>query len=142
MLAKRLNILMICLAGCIVAGLFGLWALIKLNNEWLAFFSATTFPVIGCWYAGLHDRKQLAKIAMYAALGWFLAAMLRPVTVEAPRFREISRARRIMNGPLAGQEWQIPASVVSSLLAMVGAAFVPRDCLSDSDAELDDCKNS
>jgi hypothetical protein len=116
-----------------VAAFFGLWAMLEFDAPILALLSAATFPVFAGWVAGLHDRKQLAKIAVYAALGWALTFMLQPVTVQYPS----SRASRIAESPLVRCEWQIPASAVSSLLVMVGVGFVPASCLNQPNGDSD-----
>ena len=120
-MANRINILITCLAGCIVAALFGLLMVFKFRAPFLAMVSAAVFPAVACWISGISNRKQLAKIAAYGAIGWMLASMLRPIVGQTP----VLRAARIADLPLLGFEWLLFASFVSTLLALVGAYFAP-----------------
>ncbi|MBN1587912.1 MAG: hypothetical protein JW888_00190, partial [Pirellulales bacterium] len=76
---------------------------------------------VGCWMSGITDKKQLAKIAAYAAVGWALTFVLQPSIAQSAS----SHARRILALPLVGYDWHIVASLVSTLLALIGAYFVP-----------------
>ena len=117
----RLNRLLSCLAGCLVATLVGLLAMLKFDAPVFALLSAAVFPTFAVWIAGLIDRKQLAKIAAYAAVGWALTFMLQPISGQS----STSRARRVAESPLVGHEWHVPASCVSTLLALIGTGFAP-----------------
>lgn len=120
-MADRINLIVACLAGSVIATLVGLLALLKLDAPILAMLSAGLFPAIACWKTGIADNRQVAKIAGYAAMGWLLTFMLQPITAQS----SASHVRRILTSPLLGQDWHIPASVVSTLLALVGAYFAP-----------------
>ena len=122
-MANRLNNLIVCFTGCLVAGLFGLLMLIKFEAPLFAMIAAGLFPAVACRISGVKNKKQLAKIAAYGLIGWTLASMLQPVICQS----SISRAARIVNLPLFGHEWHIFASFVSTLLALVGAYFVSTD---------------
>ncbi len=62
-------------------------------------------------------------IAAYAAIGDALTFTLQPVAVHSPA----SHAQRIVNLPLLGQEWHIPASFDSTLLTLIRVGFLPAD---------------
>jgi len=87
----------------------------------LAALAGGLLPTVTCWLAGLRDKKQLSKIASYAAVGWILTFALQPAMAQSAA----SHAQRIAALPLVGREWHIPASVASTLLALIGAAFSP-----------------
>lgn len=120
-MSSRLNNLLACFAGCVVAALVGLLGLLKFDAPILAMLSAGVVPAIACWLAGMTDKQQLAKIAVYAALGWMLPFMLQPVVAQSAA----SHAQRIMSLPLLGHEWHILASFLSTLLALIGVYFAP-----------------
>jgi hypothetical protein len=120
-MAKRLNILFACFTGCVVAALFGLLLMLLFVTPIFAMLSAGAFPTIACRIAGIDDKKQLLKIAVYGAVGWILMFMLQP-SISQPL---TLRLQRIVEMPLVGYDWHIPASVVSTILALVGAWFAP-----------------
>jgi hypothetical protein len=96
-------------------------ALLKFDAPVLAMISAGLFPAIACWKTGMIENRQVAKIAGYAAIGWMLTFMLQPVAAQT----SASHLRRILTLPLLGHEWHVPASAVSTLLALVGVCFAP-----------------
>jgi len=120
-LSNRLNSMASCLAGCIVAGLIGLLALLKFDAPFVALISAGVFPPFACWMSGIKNIKQLCKVGVYGTFGWMLASMLLPVVSQSSD----SRAARIAELPLLGHEWHIFASFVSTLLALTGTCFIP-----------------
>ena len=132
-MSKRTNHLLACFAGCVVGSLFGLLIMLKLDAPILAMLSAGVFPAIWCRMSGITDKKQLGKIAAYAAVGWILTYMLKPSVAGFAA----SHTRQILTLPLLGYGWHIPASVVSTLLALVGAYFVPvhRNAIDESRAQ-------
>ena len=115
----RVNTMFACFAGCVIAALIGLLALLKFDMPILAMISAGLLPAIACWLAGMTNKKQLAKIAGYAAIGWMLTFMLQPAIAQTTA----SHVRRIMTMPLLGHDWHIPASFTSTLLALIGVYF-------------------
>ena len=127
MLKKRLNMMLACFLGCVVAALLCLLIAIKLDSPFLALVVAGMLPAGACFCAGLRDRKMVAKIVIYATVGWALTFMLAPQIGQSPD----SRTRRIADVPLVGKEWYIPSSLVSTLLAMVGATFIPNEFLAN-----------
>ena len=100
---RRFRLLGSCFTGCIIASLAGL------------------IPCAACWLAGIRDPKQLAKISAYAFIGWALTFALQPAVAQSAA----SHAQRIAGLPLVGREWHIPATVVSTLLALIGTTFCP-----------------
>lgn len=118
---RRFRLLGACFVGCAVGSLAGLWLMITFDAPMLAAFAAGLLPLAACWLAGLHDSKQLAKIAAYAFVGWMLTFDLQPAVTQSAA----SHAQRIAGLPLVGREWHVPASIVSTLLALIGVAFCP-----------------
>jgi hypothetical protein len=107
-----------CLAGCLMASLLGLLLAFACGSPLPAIAAATVLPVASCYFAGLRSSPLLAKIAAYAAVGWCATFVL------APSVDGVVNWERSANSPLVGYEWYIPCSVVSSLLAVVGVAFI------------------
>jgi hypothetical protein len=120
-MAQRINTMLACIAGCIIAALTGLLVLLKFDAPILAMLSAGLFPAIACWLTGTVGIKQVGKIAGYAAMGWLPAFMLQPAIAQS----SASHVRRILTLPLLGHDWHIPASLVSTLLALIGVYFAP-----------------
>lgn len=118
---RRFRLLAVCFVGCAIGSLAGLWLMLTFDAPMLAALAAGLLPTVTCWLAGLRDQKQLAKIALYAAVGWMLTFALQPAVAQSAA----SHAQRIAALPLVGLEWHIPASVVSTLLALIGVAFSP-----------------
>ena len=118
---RRFQLLGSCFAGCIIASLAGLWLMLAFDAPMLAALAAGTIPCAACWLAGIRDPKQLAKISAYAFIGWSLTFALQPAVVQSAA----SHAQRIAGLPLVGREWHIPATVISTLLALIGTAFCP-----------------
>jgi len=61
-----------------VASLAGLWLMLAFDAPMLAALTAYLFPTTACWFAGLRDPRQLAKIALYVFVGWGLTFGLQP----------------------------------------------------------------
>ena len=120
-MSNRLNNMAACLAGCILAALFGLLTLLKFDAPFVALISAGAFPAFACWMSGIKNNKQLCKVGVYGTIGWMLAYMLQPVISQS----SVSRAARIAELPLLGHEWHIFASFVSTLLALTATCFIP-----------------
>jgi hypothetical protein len=120
-MAYRLRLLTACFAGCVAGSLVGLWLMIKFDAPIFALIAAGFLPSATCWLTGLRDLKQLAKISLYSTVGWALTFALQPAVAQSAA----SHAQRIAGSPLVGREWHIPASVVSTLLALIGVAFSP-----------------
>jgi hypothetical protein len=118
-MAQRLYNLFACLIGCVVGSLLGLLLMLKSDAPFLAMLCARAFPAATCWMAGISDTKQLCKIASYAAIGWLLTVLLEPAIAQSPA----QRLRHIVALPLVGYDWHLLASIVSTLLALVGAWF-------------------
>ena len=118
---RRFQLLGSCFAGCIIASLAGLWLMLAFDAPMLAALAAGTIPCAACWLAGIRDPKQLAKISAYAFIGWSLTFALQPAVAQSAA----SHAQRIAGLPLVGREWHIPATVISTLLALIGTAFCP-----------------
>ncbi len=140
-MGERINTMLACLAGCVVATLVGLLVLLKFDAPILAMFSAGLFPAVACWLAGITDKKQIAKIAGYAAFGWMLTFMLQPTVSQSAE----SHVRRILTLPLLGLDWHIPSSLVSTLLALIGVFFMPENqtrSTTESVSPDDDHRNS
>lgn len=114
-----------CFIGCLAAGLLGLLAALKFDSPFLAFLAAGLLPAVACFWVGLRDQTMLLKIVMYASVGWTVTFLLAPQIGQSSDLL----ARQIAASPLVGREWLIPSSVASSLLAMVGAAFIPTENL-------------
>ena len=123
----RLNTLLFCFTGCVIAALLGLILLLKFDNELLAILSAAVFPTDGCYLSGIKGHRQLGKIALYAGIGWTLGYALQPAVAQT----SASHIQRILKLPLLGYDWHVHGSVVSTLLSMVGAYFGHKE-LSDS----------
>ncbi|TWT65924.1 hypothetical protein Pla123a_48350 [Posidoniimonas polymericola] len=66
---------------------------------------------------------MLAKVAFLAAIGWGLTYALEPQVSQS----WLSHWQRTAASPFAGYGWFVACGAVSSLLAMVGAAFVRQD---------------
>ena len=124
---RRLILLVACLLGSAVGGVFGIAAGIGANSALLAWASAAVFPVFALLLAGFRNRSQIAKIAGYALIGWGLCFILAPSTSQSAA----SRARRIVADPLVGKGWYIPCHVVSWIMASVGVAFAPSQHLTN-----------
>ncbi len=120
-MATRINNLFACLAGCFIAAILGLLLLLKLESPALAMLTAGIVPAIACWLSGITDKRQLVKIAIYGGTGWVLTFMLQPAIAQSAA----SHTQRIATLPLFGNDWHIPASIVSTLLALIGVYFVP-----------------
>ncbi len=120
-MARRIGNLFPCLIGCVVGALTALLVMLTLDAPILSMLCAALFPAIACSIAGIIDKKQLGKIAFYAVIGWTLAYMLQPTVSQTAA----SHARRIVSLPLVGHEWQIAASIASTVMALVGVCFVP-----------------
>lgn len=118
---QRFRLLCTCFTGCVAGSLAGLWLMLAFDAPMLAALAAGLLPPTASWFAGLRDAKQLAKIALYGFVGWVLTFALQPAVAQSAA----SHAQRIAGLPLVGREWHIPASVVSTLLAMIGVAFSP-----------------
>ena len=118
---RRFQLLGSCFAGCIIASLAGLWLMLAFDAPMFAALAAGTIPCAACWLAGIRDPKQLAKISAYAFIGWSLTFALQPAVAQSAA----SHAQRIAGLPLVGREWHIPATVISTLLALIGTAFCP-----------------
>lgn len=121
----RLHHLIACFAGCVIASLFGLLLMLKFDAPILGMLCAALFPALACRLSGVCDRKQLVKIAFYAGGGWMLMFMLQPVVSQSAA----SHAERIVALPLMGNDWHIPTSIVSTLLALVGVCFIPAQAM-------------
>ena len=122
-MAERINNLFACLAGCVVGALLGLLCLIRFDEPVLALLSAGTAPAIACWLGGISDKNQIAKIFVFASIGWLLTYMFQPVVAQSAS----THAERVASMPMLGYEWHGLASLVSTLLALVGAYFAPAD---------------
>ena len=118
---RRFRLLGSCFTGCAIASLAGLWLMLAFDAPMLAALAAAIVPCAACWLAGLRDPKQLAKISVYAFIGWALTFGLQPAVAQSAA----SHAARISGLPLVGREWHIPATIVSTLLALIGTAFAP-----------------
>lgn len=130
----RIKIMLACLVGSVIAALVGLVMLLTFNAFVLPMLSAALFPAIACWKTGKIEFNQIAKIAGYAALGWLLGSMLQPMIVESPA----QHSQRILAMPLVGRDWHIPASALSTLLALVGVSFAPLQTESVKKKHIDD----
>ena len=118
---RRFRLLGSCFTGCIIASLVGLWLMLAFDAPVFAALAAAVIPCVACWLAGIRDPKQLAKICVYAFIGWTLTFALQPAVAQSAA----SHAQRIAGLPLVGREWHIPATIVSTLLALIGTAFCP-----------------
>ncbi len=118
---RRFRFLGSCFTGCITASLAGLWLMLAFDAPTLAALAAGLIPCAACRLAGIRDPKQLAKISAYAFIGWALTFALQPAVAQSAA----SHAQRIAGLPLVGREWHIPATAVSTLLALIGTAFCP-----------------
>jgi hypothetical protein len=101
--------------------LVGLILRIQFDVAFFELVSATCFPSLACRIAGITDKKQLAKIAVYAGIGWMITYFLGPAVTQSAA----SHAQRIAASPLIGNEWHIATSLASALLALVGVYFIP-----------------
>ena len=113
--------LIACFAGCLIGSLVGLIIMLKFDAPFLAAISAAIFPTLACRWAGITNRKQLVKIAVYSGVAWILTFMLQPVVARS----EAQRIQRILELPLLGNDWHVPAAAVSTLMALVGVYFIP-----------------
>ncbi|MEL6109742.1 MAG: hypothetical protein AAFU85_27340 [Planctomycetota bacterium] len=122
MMNRRLRLVGFCVIGCGISSLAGLCLMLAFDLPLFAALLAAVAPGVACWFsAELRDPSQLVKIGVYALIGWALTFALQPVISQDAA----SKAARIVELPLVGFEWHLVASVVSTLLAIVGAVFAP-----------------
>lgn len=129
----RLHKLIWCFLGCAIGSLIGLILLMTFRIPFLAVVTAGLFPVIACRYSGVNGGRQLAKIGIYSGLGWFLTFSLQPAVAMSSD----QRVRRIATQSLLGNEWHLPASAVSTLMALVGVSFVPSEYMTPASKTTD-----
>lgn len=115
----RVNIFLACLAGSVIASLAGILVAVKYDAGLLSLFLSVVIPAGFCNYAGLHDRRCVATIATYAAIGWIIGAMLTPGVAMGPS----SQLRNIIDSQLAGHAHLLPCVVISSVLANLPFVF-------------------
>lgn len=117
----RFVLIATCLVGTAVAAMLGLPVAILTDSMIVAWLLSAAIPCTALWLVGLRSGGQLAKIAIYALLGWIVCRGLEPTISEVAA----SRVRRIAQDPLAGKGWYIACFIFSAILTSVGAAFVP-----------------
>ena len=76
-MAARTNNLIACFSGCVIASLIGLNFMIRFDVGFFGLVSATLIPALACRIAGITDKTQLAKIAVYAVIGWMIPYSLK-----------------------------------------------------------------
>ena len=64
--------------GCVLATLLGYWLVLRTDSALPAVLAIGLLPAAGAYIAGIHDRWQLSKIAVYAAATLLLGYALRP----------------------------------------------------------------
>jgi hypothetical protein len=120
---RRFQWLIACTCGSLVGAIAGLTAGMALDSALVAWLSAAAGPVIALYFAGLHQRVQLLKIACYALIGWGLCFVLEPATSQTAA----RRASRIAESALLGKDWYIPCHIAAWIFASAGVVFV-TDC--------------
>ena len=116
MARRKPYVVLACFLGCVLGGLIGHGIQAREYNVWIAFVAATILPTSFCIIAGLRDRHQILKLAVYAGVGWALTFILRPRVAG-------------INVPPAPPYWFVYCSVVSLLLALVAVSFMPKESL-------------
>jgi len=77
--AARTNNLIACFSGCVIASLVDLNYRIRFDVGFFGLVSVTFIPALACRIAGITDKTQLAKIAVYAIIGWMIPySLTRP----------------------------------------------------------------
>lgn len=122
MLSRRFNLLLVCFVGSFLGALIGLLAVIKTGSPVLAVLAASVLPVVCCSVAGFQNPKLLAKIAIYAAIGWGLTFVLQPQISQS----STSSSLRVASATFAGYGWYLPCSFVSCLMAMTAGVSDSR----------------
>ena len=109
-MTQRSHLIGVCLLGCIIAALFGLVVAVRFDAAIPAFVSAALLPSAACYFAGVRDLRILARIALYAAIGWSITFPLDPqvAQVAGHYYSRVARA------PLVGYEWYIACSCAAS----------------------------
>lgn len=120
---RRTRLLLSLLIGGVAGTILGLAGAIAADASFFSFASAVLASVLACRIAGVRDGQLVAKIALYAAIGWVLTFALGPATSQSAE----SRAQRLAEDPLVGDGWLVACHAVSILLASVGAVFAPAD---------------
>ncbi len=119
-MAFRVNILLACLAGSIIASLAGILIAVKFDAGLLSLVLSVILPAAFCYYAGLHNRKYIATIATYAAIGWMIGTLLTPAVAMGPSLQ----LKKIIDSQLAGHDHLLPCVVFSTILAASRSFFV------------------
>ena len=104
------------MAGTVAATAIGLTAAIGYRWEWASCMVAVVFPVAALWLCGARRNSLLARIAIYAAIGWYVCYLLQPATSSSRRSKPPPTPRAVY----------VACHGIAALLTGVGVAFEYR----------------
>ena len=118
-MANRINLIVACLAGCVISVLLAVLLMLKFDSTLLAFLPTICLPSLACWLGGLKRQNVLLMIAVFAAIGWFAGTAFTPAVAMSPR----SQIERNVNRPLAGHDPILPCAICGAVFALGLACF-------------------